>query len=412
MEEAKYVIVGGGLAGGNAAAAIREKDAEGRIVLVTEEPHRPYDRVPLSKRYLMGALSRDGVYLRPLEFYEEHKIELLTGRKASSLHAGERTLTLDDGTVLRYGRLLLATGGRPKRVPLPGSDLRGIFYLRTLEDSDAIKAAFEASKRAVVVGGGFIGCEVAAAARQKGLDVTVVEMGPYLLNMALDEPTGRWMTDFLVAKGVQARTGVRASAFHGDNGRLSALETSDGARIPADFAVVGVGVAPNVELAQAAGLKVDNGIVVDETLRTSAEGVYGAGDVARFYSPTFEKHLRVEHYDVAVRQGKIAGANMAGGDAAFTDLPYFFSDMFELKTHVHGDLSDYDRVVRRGELKVTEQGGFAQFYLKDGRLMAYLGVNRKLKDERAAQKMILARRTFDDPGVLASEATDLQVLAG
>ena len=412
MDAAKYVIVGGGLAGFNAIPAIRERDADGRIVLVTDEKERPYDRVPLSKRYLQGALSRDGVFLRPQEFYEENRVELCTGRKATKLDVNAKALSLDDGRELHYEKLLLATGGQPRRLTLPGADLRGIHYLRTLEDSDALKEAMAAAKRLVVVGGGFIGCEVAAAGVLKGLDTTVVEVGPYLLNLAFDEPTGRWVMDYLAAKGMRVRCGKRAAKFLGEGGRVTGVETSDGEIVPADLVVVGVGLIPNADLAKAAGLRVDTGIVVNERLEASAPDVYAAGDVARFYSPAFERHLRVEHYDVAVRHGKVAGANMAGADIAFAEPPYFFSDMFELRIHVHGTLADHDRILLRGERKLTDRGGFIQFYMKGPRIMAYLGVNRKLKEERAAQKLIASRRTFADTKPLEDTGVDLVALAG
>ena len=412
MEGAKYLIVGGGLAGFNAIPAIRERDADGRIVVVTDEKERPYDRVPLSKKYLQGMLSRDGVFLRPQQFYEENQIELRTACRATQLDVKAKTLSLDDGRDLRYEKLLLATGGRPRRLSLPGADLGGIRYLRTLEDSDSLKEAMAHAKTLGVVGGGFIGCEVAAAGVMKGLDTTVIEMGPYLLNMAFDEPTGRWVMDYLAGKGMKARCGERAVRFVGQGGRVTGIETSAGATVPADLVVVGVGLAPNTDLASAAGLHVDHGIVVNERLETSATDVYAAGDVARFYSPVFERHLRVEHYDVAVRHGKVAGANMAGAGVAYTDLPYFFSDLFELRIHVHGMLSDHDRIVLRGERRLTDQGGFIEFYLKGDRLMAYLGVNRKLKEERAAQKLIASRRVFADAMPLEDPSTDLASLAG
>ncbi len=412
MERAKYVIVGGGLAGFNAIPAIRERDSEGAIVLLTDEQERPYDRVPLSKRYLQGALSRDGVFLRPAEFFEENRVGLRTGRRATALDVNAKVLSMEDGTQLGYDKLLLATGGWPRRLPLPGADLAGIHYLRTLEDSDALKEAMGHAKRLVVVGGGFIGCEVAAAGVLKGLDATVVEVGSYLLNLAFDEPTGRWVMDYLSSKGMHVRCGERAMKFLGEGGRVTGVETSTGAVIPADLVVVGVGLIPNVDLARAAGLTVDNGIVVNERLEASVPDVYAAGDVARFYSPVFERHLRVEHYDVAVRHGKVAGANMAGAGVSFAELPYFFSDMFELRIHVHGTLSDHDRILLRGERKLTDQGGFVQFYMKGSRIMAYLGVNRKLREERAAQKLISSRREFTDTTPLEDPATDLVALAG
>ncbi len=412
MDSSRYVIVGGGLAGGNAAAAIRERDADGRIVIVTQEPIRPYDRVPLSKRYLMGLLSRDGLFLRKEEFYQDQRIDLVTSTRATSLNLSGHSITLSDGHELAFERLLLATGGRPRRLALPGADVAGIHYLRTIDDSDAIKEAIAHGKRAVIVGGGFIGCEVAAACVQKGLEATVVEMGPYLLNAAFDEPTGRWVTQYLEGKGIRSRLGVKVTGFATTNGGFAGVETSSGEVLEGDFAVAGVGIALNDELAQAAGLKVEHGIVVDEMLRSSAKHVYAAGDVARFYSPIFEKLLRLEHYDLAVRQGKVAGANMAGAGLTFGEVPYFFSDMFDLKIHVYGDLSDHDQTVLRGTREVTTEGGFVELFFKRGRLVAFLGVNRKIKEERAAQKMIAERRTFEDPASLADTTKDLAALAG
>jgi 3-phenylpropionate/trans-cinnamate dioxygenase ferredoxin reductase component len=411
MDSARYVIVGGGLAGGNAAVAIRERDPDGRIVLVTEEPVRPYDRVPLSKRYLMGLLSRDGLFLRKEDFYKDQRIELLTSTRATTLDPAARCLSFSDGRQIGFERLLLATGGRPRRLAIPGGDLPGIYYLRTIDDSDAIKDAITRGKRAVIVGGGFIGCEVAAACVQKGLEATVVEMGPYLLNMAFDEPTGRWVTGYLEAKGIQARLDDKVARFVSKDGRFGGVETTSGEVVHGDFAAVGVGIALNDELAQASGLKVEHGIVVDDHLRSSAETIFAAGDVARFYSPIFNKYLRLEHYDVAVRQGKVAGANMAGAGLAFAEVPYFFSDMFDLKIHAYGDLSDHDRTVLRGRIEVTAEGGFVELFFKQNRLVAFLGVNRKIKEERAAQKVIAERKTFDDPESLADPTKDLATLA-
>ena len=211
---------------------------------------------------------------------------------------------------------------------------------------------------------------------------------------------------------MKARCGERAARFLEENGRFSGIETTGGAVLPADLAVVGVGLAPNTDLAKAAGLQVDNGIVVDERLETSVAGIYAAGDVARFFAPVFQRNLRVEHYDVAVRHGKVAGANMAGAGVSFTELPYFFSNMFDLRIHVHGILSDHDRIVLRGERKLTDQGGFVQFYMKGGRIMAYLGVNRKLKEERAAQKLIASHHPFEDTRPLEDANTDFAALAG
>lgn len=412
MDSSAYVIVGGGLAGAYAAIAIRERDADGRIVVVSEDAHRPYDRVPLSKRYLMGLLSRDGVFLRKEEFYPERRIEFRPGVRATRLDPSTKTVTTPDGAELPYDRLLLATGGRVRTLLLPGANLAGICYLRTLEDSDAIKEAIGRAKKAVVVGGGFLGCEVAAACVAKGLDATVVEMGPYLLNLVLEEPTGRWLTDYLGRKGVRIVTNARATRFVGTDGRFSGLETASGDVIDGDFVVAAAGIVPNDAMAREAGLRVDDGILVNERLETSEPGIYAAGDVARFRCPPLGRTLRVEHYDVAVRQGRLAGANMTGAGLVIDEVPYFFSDLFDLKIHVHGDLSDCDRVVLRGERTLTPEAGLIEFYLKSGRLLGYLSVNRKLKEERACQKMVREGRRFEDPAVLEEPRTDLVALAG
>lgn len=410
VDRARYIVVGGGLAGGSAVEAIRERDPVGRLMLVTEEKQRPYDRVPLSKTYLTGRLPREGVFLKKPEFYEHKHIELLIGRSVKRLNLRARTVLLDDGQEVGFERLLIASGGRPKKLPIPGGHLPGIHYLRTLEDCEAIKAAMVNSGKAVVIGGGFIGCEVAAAFATKGLETTIIELGPYLLNMAIDEETGRWITKYFEQQGVRVLTGVRAASFVEGGGHMVGVQTEHGELVRGSIAVVGVGINPNEELAQEAGLKVDNGIMVNEHLETEVEGVFAAGDVARFYSPIFGHHLRVEHYDVAVKHGRLAGANMTGAQLSFTELPFFFSYMFALRTLVYGDMSKYDQVIRRGALQLTERGGFMRFYLKDGRVNAFLALNRGIKEMQAVQRLILSRRTFEDTSILADESVDLQGL--
>lgn len=410
VENTPYLIVGGGLAGGSAVEAIRSRDREGRIMLVSDEKHLPYDRVPLSKEYLMGKIKRDSLFLQEKEFYKEQQVDMLLGRRVQSLNADGRTASLDDGREVEFERLLFATGGRVRRLPIPGDNLPGIYYLRTLEDSDALHAAISKSRRAVVVGGGFIGCEIAAACAQKGLDTTIIEIGPCVLSMALDFETAQWITRYLTERGIHVLANDAAARFMEENGRAAGVETKTGKTVSGDFVAVGVGISPNLELAEEAGLKVDNGIVVDERLQASHTGVYAAGDVARFYSPVFDKHLRVEHYDVAVKQGTVAGANMAGGEESFNELPYFFSFMFKLRTEVWGDLTQQDLVVRRGPLRVSDKSGFGKFYLSSRRVQAYLSLNRPSKEAQAAQKLILSRQTIDDPSVLGNESMHLDTL--
>lgn len=410
MELSTYIVVGGGLAGANATEVIRKHDPQGRIVLVTEEPHLPYDRVPLSKQYLTGQLRRERLFLKKPDFYEQQHIEVLSKRRVIKISIDERTLFLDNGDALGFSRLLLATGGRVRKLSIPGSELKGIYYLRTLDDSETLQTAISRSHRAVVIGGGFIGCEIAAAFHSRGLQTTIIEIGPSLLSMTLDKETAEWVTDYYRGRGVNVHTNVAAAKFLGKEDNVAGVETANGEQIPCDLVGVGVGIQPDVELAREAGLPVDNGILVDEHLESSSAGVFAAGDVARFYSPIYAKHIRVEHYDVAVKHGRIAGANMAGGSEVFVQPPYFFSFMFNLQVQVWGDLTDYDRVVRRGALQLTEKGGFAQFYLKNDRLQAYLGVNR-LRESLTAQKLVSSRILIKNPDQLADENTELSTVA-
>ena len=359
----------------------------------------------------MGKIPRESLFLQEAEFYQQHNVEVLLGRRVQRLNVDARSALLNDGRELKFDRLLLATGGRPRRLSIPGGNLPGIYYLRTIDDSEAIQAAMSKAHRAVVIGGGFIGCEIAAASVQKGLDTTIIEVGPSLLSLPIDAETAQWITEYFIERGVHVLTNEAAARFLEEDGRAVGVETKTGKEVLGDFVGVGVGVAPNVELAQEAALAVDNGIIVNEQLEVDNKGVYAAGDVARFYSPVFAKHLRLEHYDVAVKHGQVAGANMAGGQEKFAELPYFFSFMFKLRTEVWGDATQRELVVRRGPLQLTDKGGFAQFYLSQGRIQAYLSVNRPFKENEAAKKLILSRQTIEDSSVLGNESVDLGTLA-
>ncbi len=405
-EKVDYLIVGGGLAGGHAAGAIRKKDLVGRVVLVTSEKHLPYDRVPLSKAYLMDKVQRERLFFKRKDFYDENKIELIQGHDALNLDIQDRTVKLDDDRKFSFNRLLLSTGGRAKKILLPGSDLRGIYYLRTVEDCERIKEAISKSQRVAVIGGGFIGCELAAAFASKGLETSIIEVEPYLLNMAIDEETGRWIGNYYSQKGVNVITQATVSNFVEEDNHVSAVELKDGRRVPIDFAVVGIGIAPNTELAEIAGLRVDKGIVVNEYLETNAEGIYAAGDVARFYSPVFQRYIRVEHYDVAIKHGEIAGGNMAGERNQFGELPYFFSYQFDLKITAYGDLTRRTRIVKRGSLNAKE--GFFQFYFDNNRVEAVLSVNKRWDEIKLARDLVLERRIFADPLIVSDESKPLE----
>lgn len=407
MERIPYVIIGGGLAATAAIDAIRRRDKTGRLALIGAEVHLPYDRVPLSKDYLLGRMEREDVFLRRPRFYERHRVEPFLGQSATAVDARAHTVTLDDGSKVGFEKLLLATGGRPRRLSITGADLDGIHYLRTLEDSDALRAAMANARRAAVVGGGFIGCEVATAFAQSGLQTTLIEVTPAPLSLVLDAETSAFIASFLSQQGVTLRTDTAAAQFAGAQGRVERVVTNGGEAIEADVVVIGVGIAPNTELAAAAGLDVDNGVVVNEYLE-AADAIYAAGDAARYYSPTLGRHLRVEHYDVALQHGRTAGANMAGAHLAYTELPYFFSHMGALHIDVIGDMSVRQQCVRRGPLGL--EPGFAQFYFADGLLQAALFINGKPDHLQAARERIAQRRPVTDPAAFADETQELAAL--
>ena len=407
MDHVPYVIIGGGLAGVAAADTIRRRDKTARLMLICAEAHPPYDRVPLSKGYLLGDIERDQVFLRPERFYERNKIELVLGQAVTALELTTRQVTLADGRQIGFEKLLLATGGRPRRLPIPGAELEGIYYLRNLEDSDAIRAALQAARRAVVIGGGFIGCEVATGLAHLGLTTTVVELTPGVLSLALDAETSGFIESFLRQQGITVLTNTAAAHFVGEQGRVRAVVTNSGATLEADLVTVGVGIAPNTELAAAAGLPVDNGVLVNEYLE-AAPGVYAAGDIARYHSPPLGRQLRVEHYDVALQHGRVAGANMTGGQLSYTELPYFFSHMGLLHIDVIGDMSRRQQSVRRGALSL--EPGFAQFYFADDLLQAVLCINGDPALFQAARERVAERRPVTDPAAFADEGRELESL--
>jgi 3-phenylpropionate/trans-cinnamate dioxygenase ferredoxin reductase subunit len=408
-EATDYLIVGGGVAGGHAVFQIRRTDRRGKITVVNTESQFPYDRPPLSKEYLAGKMRQKDLFFRADSYYSRNKVRFIAGHDVKAIDASGRTATLDDGSEISWRRLLLATGGRVRRLEVPGSELEGVYYLRTLKDSESLRRAASHAKRAVIIGGGFIGCEVAATLTGRGVRVTLVELAPRLLSTAIDEETSHWIQEYHSKRGVKVMTGVVANRFLGREGRVTGVELKDGEVIPADFVVVGVGIVPNTALAEAAGLKVDRGIVVDEHLRTSADGIYAAGDVARFYSSIFKKYLRVEHVDLAQKQGAVAGLNMTGHRKAFDELPYFFSNQFDLEINAFGDLSQHTSTVRRGNL--SAETGFIQFYFDGQVLNGVLSVNADWNEIERAKSLIENRRPFADPSTLSDESRILSSFA-
>lgn len=375
MSSQGLVIVGGGLAGATAAETIRSEGYDGPVVIVGAEPELPYERPPLSKGYLMGSATRDSVFERDASWYEQNNVELRTGVAVEALDPVGHELRLADGSVLSFDKVLLATGASPRRLSVPGADLAGVHYLRQLPDADALRAALaDGGRRVVVVGGGWIGLEVTSAARGYGNEVTVVEPASTVLKGPMGEDLGNMFADLHREHGVRLLLGQGARSLAGSDGRVTAVETDAGERVEADLVVVGVGATPNVQLAQEAGLDVDNGVLVDASLRTSHPDVYAAGDIARWFHPFYGRYVRVEHWDNARRSGPAAARAMLGGEVSYDHLPFFFTDQYDLGMEYTGDLGPdgFDRLVFRGD---REARTFVVFWLKDGRVVAGMNVN-------------------------------------
>jgi 3-phenylpropionate/trans-cinnamate dioxygenase ferredoxin reductase component len=368
-----FVIVGGGLAGAKAAETLREEGFAGRVVLIGDESELPYERPPLSKGYLLGSAAREEALVHPGEFYAEQDIEVLSGVAATAVDVVEHRLALADGRQLSYDRLLLATGAVPRRPPIPGIDLDGVHTLRALRDSDALREAFARQGTVVIVGAGWIGCEVAAAARNHGAEVVLIGRAETPLQAVLGTELGAWFGDLHARHGVRVLTGTRVEGFEGD-GRVRAVRLAGEDPIACDTVVVGVGVAPDTRLAAAAGLTVDDGITVDEHLHTSAAHVFAAGDVANAFHPQYGRHLRVEHWANALHQGPVAARSMLGAGEAYDRLPYFFSDQYDVGMEYIGLHGPTDTLVVRGSLS---DATFQAFWLDaEQRVTAGMHVNQ------------------------------------
>ncbi|MEN3359360.1 MAG: 3-phenylpropionate/trans-cinnamate dioxygenase ferredoxin reductase component [Mycobacteriales bacterium] len=369
-----FVIVGASLAGAKAAEALREDGFTGRVVLIGEEPNRPYERPPLSKGYLLGAEEREKVFVHEAGWYDEHNIELRLSTVVTAIDRPGRAVVLTGGERIGYDRLLLATGSVVRRLDVPGADLAGVEYLRRLDHADRISDGLTGDRRVVVIGGGWIGLELAAAARLRGAAVTLVEMLDLPLERVLGPELGRVFADLHREHDVDLRLGAGVREIKGAAGRATAVVLTDGTELPADVVLVGVGIAPATGLAEAAGLEVDNGVLVDASLRTSDPDIFAAGDVANMLNPVFGERLRVEHWANALNGGPAAARAMLGRDVTFDQVPYFFSDQYDLGMEYAGYAPPgrYDQVVFRGDVASRE---FIAFWLRDGRVVAGMNVN-------------------------------------
>jgi 3-phenylpropionate/trans-cinnamate dioxygenase ferredoxin reductase component len=366
-----HVIVGAALAGAKAAEALRAEGFEGRIVLIGAEDELPYERPPLSKDYLRGESPRESARVHEGDFYAEHDIELMLGTEVTALDAGARAVTLSTGEALGYDRLLLATGSEPRRLSVPGADLDGIHHLRTFADSDAIAAALGRGGRAVIVGGGWIGMEVAASARQMGLEVALVELEEVPLSRALGREAGEIYARLHRERGVELHTGVGVERVEG-SGRAERVVLADGTALDADFVVAGLGALPRTALAEQAGLEVENGVLTDSSLRTSDPHVFAAGDIANAEHPFYGRRVRVEHWANALNQPEVAAKAMLGKPAVYDKLPYFFSDQYDVGMEYRGLAVGADQFDIRGDAEAYE---FVAYWRREGRLIAAMNVN-------------------------------------
>ena len=403
--EPTFVVVGAGLAGAKTAEALRADGFEGRVVVVGDEVDRPYVRPPLSKGYLQGSADRGSIDVHPADWYAEHDVELQLGSAVTSVDPSTHRVIRHDGVALTYDKLLFATGSTPRRLPVPGADLDGVLTLRRVGDSDRIRTGFARASRMVVIGAGWIGLEVTAAARATGVDVTVLEAAELPLLSVLGREVALVFADLHRAHGVDLRFGVGVTEITGNSsGRVTGVLLANGSRVDADLVVVGVGASPNTELAVGAGLATDNGITVDAHLRTSDPDIFAAGDVANAFHPLLGRHIRVEHWANALNQPAVAARSMLGLDAVYDRLPYFYTDQYELGMEYSGyvEPGGYDEVVFRGDLQGLE---FVAFWLRNQRVVA--GMNVNIWDVNDTVQALISSRRPVDPSLLTDVSRPL-----
>jgi 3-phenylpropionate/trans-cinnamate dioxygenase ferredoxin reductase subunit len=405
--EVGFLLIGGGMASANCAAELRKRGADGEILLVGREAEPPYERPPLSKEYVRGESRREDAFVHAEGWYEENGVELLTGTNVLSLDPAERKAQLQGGDEIRFDKALLATGAMVNILRVDGCQADGIHYLRAFGNSDSIRADAERAEHVVLIGGSYIGTEVAASLTATGTRCTIVMLEEIALSRTFGEEAGRYFHDVLSSHGVEILGGEELDGFEGE-GRVGAVRTKSGRRIECDAVVVGAGVRPDAMLAQRAGLEVGDGIVCDRTLQTSVEGIYAAGDCCNYDSVIHGQRLRIEHWDVAMQQGQAAGASMAGEGKDYDVVPYFFSDLADWSSLEYvGPAYDWDEVLFRGD---RDSGEFLAWYLKDGKVAAALSVERS-EDLSEARRLLRSGADVSgsrDP--LADPDSDLSAL--
>ncbi len=399
----KVVIAGAGHAAGQLVASLKQQKFAGQIVLVGDEPYLPYQRPPLSKKFLSGDMPAERLYLRPKSFYDDPQIELRLETLITEIDRNRKTLKTDSGDIA-YDTLILALGSRVRRLTVEGADLDGVYYLRSIADVDGIHAELQHKKNAVIVGAGYIGLEVAAVIHQLGLEVTVVEMADRVMSRVVSPEISDFYQIEHTTQGVKLRLSTGIAAFRGD-GRVSAVETADGELIPADFVVVGIGIIPNIELASDAGLTVKDGIVVNDQCQTDDPNIYAVGDCTAHPNSIYDRQLRLESVHNALEQAKTAVNNICGKETHYSQVPWFWSDQYDLKLQIAGLSTGYDDIVIRGN---PADRSFACLYLKDGKLIATDAVNSP--KEFVQSKALIAARTVVDREKLADTEVPLKEL--
>jgi NADPH-dependent 2,4-dienoyl-CoA reductase/sulfur reductase-like enzyme len=405
MRSERHVVIGAGHAGGRAVEAMRNAGFEGEIVLVGAEKHLPYERPPLSKEILQAKSDYIFPYIRPQEYFDEQKIELRLGNTATAIAPMAKSVTLANGETISYDKLLLTTGGRVRTLPLPGDNLNGVHYLRTLDEGHAIEAALGKGKKLVVIGGGFIGLEVAASARQRGGSVNVLEIADRLMGRGVPHSISQYFLDLHLSNGVDIHLGTGVERIEGD-GVVSGITTSTGEHLDADMVVIGIGIIPETDLAEDAGLKVKNGIIVDEFCRTSATDIYAAGDVTSHFSPFAGRHIRLEAWQCAQNMAIAAAKIMCGEEAAYSEVPWMWSDQFGTNLQVAGLPDTWDNIVGRGD---AASGNYIGFVLNGGNISGAIALNQP-RDLRLARRMMDAGKEYT-AAELADTANSIRELS-
>lgn len=404
-----YLIIGSGVAGYNALKELLTLRPKAKIVMITSDRYYPYDRPPLSKDYLKGKIDKEMLFFEPEDFYKRDNLEVILKKKVEKIDTEDKVAILEDGDNISFNKALIATGGSPRKLGINGENLRGVHYLRTLDDADGIKSEISKGKNAVIIGGGFIGIEVASSLTMLGVRTTVIEVMPYIWSTFVDEKISNFIQKYFETKGVQFILNESVKEIEGDE-RVKAVVLNSGKKLNADFVVIAVGIKPNVEIAQQSGINVNNGIVVNEYLQTNHPDIYAAGDVANILDPISGKRRRIEHWNNAEYSGKLAARNMLGRNESYNFISSIWSDIFDLHIESAGDTRDYDEYVIRGKFQL-EKPKFSVIYIKGGVVKGYLAINRNVKELVSLNKLVQKGVNVSNKrDMLVDENFDLQKL--